>query len=134
MLNTFPSLLFLSPLAITALRITAGLIFAYFGWLKLTKDKKSKITFFKTIGLKPPIFWLWLTASIEMIAGAMITIGFLTQVASIIAGFIMSVSIIIKILKPKTLPNTLDFYILFFIVFVFLTISGAGSFAFDLPL
>ena len=134
MLNTFPTLLAFSFLGIFLLRITAGIIFTYFGWLKLTKDKKSKIKFFKTIKLNPPLFWLWLVALIEIIAGIMITIGLLTQVASIIASIIMLISIIIKTKKPSALPNTTDFYILFFIVFFVLIFTGAGSFAIDLPL
>lgn len=134
MLNTFPGLLTFGLFAPTIIRIVAGILFARFGWLKLSRDKQSKIIFFKAIGLKPAVFWLWFVASIEMIVGTMIAVGFLTQIASIIAGFVMFVSIIIKISKPKALPNSLDFYILFFIVFISLIISGAGFFAFDLPL
>lgn len=134
MLNTFPNLLILGLLAPTILRITAGLLFARFGLLKLTKDKQSKIMFFETIGLRPAIFWLWLVALIEIISGLFIFAGFLTQISSIIAGIIMFISIVIKIIKPKALPNTLDFYILFFVVFISLILSGAGLFAFDMPL
>lgn len=134
MLNTFPNLLILGILAPTILRVTAGLIFARFGLLKLTKDKQSKIIFFETIGLKPAIFWLWTVALIEIISGLFIFAGFLTQISSIVAGIIMFISIVIKIIKPKVLPNTLDFYILFFVVFISLIITGAGLFAFDMPL
>ena len=134
MLNTFPSLLFLSPLAITVLRITAGLIFVYFGWLKLTKDKESKINFFETINFKPAIFWLYFVALTEIIVGLLITIGLFTQIASVIASTIMGMSIAIKLTKPSSLPNTTDFYILFFVVFFTLIFTGAGAFAFDLPL
>jgi uncharacterized membrane protein YphA (DoxX/SURF4 family) len=102
------------------LRITAGLIFVSFGWLKLTKDKESKIKFFESIKLKPAIFFLWLVALVEIIVGLMIAIGFLSQIAATIAAIIMFISIIIKIFKPKALPNSLDFYILFFVVFLFL--------------
>ncbi|MCG2695296.1 DoxX family protein [Candidatus Parcubacteria bacterium] len=134
MFNTFPTLLSFGILAPTILRITAGLIFASFGWLKLTKDKESKIKFFEIIKLQPAIVFLWATALVELIVGTMLVVGFLTQIASIIASVIMLASIVIKILKPKALPNTLDFYILFFIVFISLIFSGAGIFSFDLPL
>ncbi len=134
MLNTFPELLNFSFFAITLLRITAGLIFVYFGYLKLTKDKEVKINFFNTIGFKPAIFWLYLIAVVEIVVGLMITVGFLTQIASIIASLIMFASVIIKIIKPSSLPNTTDFYILFFVVFLSLILTGAGAFAFDLPL
>lgn len=134
MLNTFPTLLSFGFLAPTILRITAGLIFFYFGWLKLTKNKREKINFFETIKLKPAILWLWIIALVEIVVGTMIIVGFLTQIASIIASVIMFASIVIKIKKPSTLPNTLDFYILFFVVFLSLILTGAGLFAFDLPL
>ncbi|OGD68075.1 hypothetical protein A2996_02495 [Candidatus Campbellbacteria bacterium RIFCSPLOWO2_01_FULL_34_15] len=134
MLNTFPNLLILGLIAPTILRITAGLLFARFGLLKLTKDRQSKIVFFETIGLRPAVFWLWTVALIEIISGLFIFVGFLTQISSIVAGIIMFISIVIKIVKPKALPNTLDFYILFFVVFISLIFSGAGLFAFDMPL
>ena len=134
MLATFPILLTFGLLAPTILRITVGLIFFYFGWLKLTKDRESKMNFFNIIGLKPAIIFLWLVASIEIITGTMITVGFLTQIASIIASIIMLISIFIKIKVPKALPNSLDFYVLFFVVFLSLIFSGPGIFAFDLPL
>jgi len=134
MLNTFPQLLAFGFFAPTILRITAGFFFARFGLLKLSSDKEAKIKFFETIGLRPAILFLWIVALTEIIAGTMIVVGFLTQIASMIAGLIMFISIIIKILKPKALPNSLDFYILFFVVFMSLIISGAGLFAVDLPL
>jgi len=134
MLNTFPALLSFGILAPTILRITSGLIFAYFGWLKLTKDKQSKIAFFDTVGLRPAKFFLYLVALTELFVGVTLAVGFLTQISAIVASFIMFVSILIKLMKPKALPNTTDFYILFFIVFLSLIFSGAGIFAFDLPL
>ncbi len=134
MLNTFPELLNFSFVAITFLRVVAGLIFVYFGWLKLTKDKEVKIRFFEEAGFKPAIFWLYLIAFVEIIVGVMIVVGFLTQIASMIASLIMFASIIIKLWKPSSLPNTTDFYILFFVVFFYLMFTGAGAFAFDMPL
>lgn len=134
MLNTFPELLNFSFFAPTILRITAGLILIYFGWLKLSKNKESEIKFFEIIKLKPTVFWLWFIALVEIIIGILITIGFLTQISAIIASIIMLASIIIKLWKPFYLPNTVDFYILFFIVFISLIFTGAGGLAFDLPL
>ena len=134
MLNTFPELLTFSFFVPTILRIVAGLIFAYFGWLKLGRDKQSKIIFFETIGFKPAVFWLWLIAVIEIVVGVMIVIGFLTQISAIIASIIMLTSIIIKLWKPNSLPNSTEFYIIFFVVFLSLIFTGAGGFAFDLPL
>jgi len=134
MLNTFPTLLSFSFLAITLLRVTAGIIFVYFGLLKITKDKESKIKFFEIVHLKPAKYWLFFIAYTEIISGILITIGLLTQIASMIASIIMLITIFIKIKKPSALPNTTDFYILFFVVFFILIFTGAGAFAFDLPL
>ncbi len=134
MFNTFPILLSFGILAPTILRIVAGLIFANFGWLKLTKDKKDKIKFFEILKLKPAMIFLWVIALTELIVGTMLVVGFLTQIASIVASLIMLASIVIKMMIPKALPNTLDFYILFFVVFLSLIFSGAGFLAFDIPL
>ncbi|MBU1557503.1 DoxX family protein [Patescibacteria group bacterium] len=119
-------------LGVTILRITAGILFVYFGWLKLTKDKESKITFFKTIGFKPAFFWLWFVALTEIITGILIAVGFLAQTALIIASIIMFISIVIKIMKPSALPNTTDFYILFFVVFFSLIFIEEGWSIFSL--
>ena len=134
MLNTFPTLLSFSFLATALLRITAGIIFIYFGLLKITKDKKDKIHFFEVINLKPAKYWLYFIAFTEIISGLLITIGLFTQIASIIASIIMFITIIIKTKKPSALPNTTDFYILFFVVFFVLIFMGAGAFAIDIPI
>jgi len=132
MLDVFSKLLVFNLLALATLRIFIGFLFARFGWLKLTKDKKDKIIFFEKINLKPAKTFLWIIALLEIIVGLMIMIGLLTQVVAVIASLIMLASIIIKIARKDSLPNSLDFYILFFIVFTFLIFSGAGTFAFDL--
>lgn len=134
MLNTFPFLLSFGILAPTFLRIFAGLFFARFGWLKLTRSRRSKIDFFEKIGLKPAVTFLWVVSIIEIVVGVMLVVGFLTQIAAMMASLIMLACIFIKMKDVTALPNSLDFYILFFIVFISLIFTGAGLFAFDLPL
>lgn len=134
MLNTFPELLNYSMYGVFALRIFVGFSLFYFGLLKITKDREEKIIFFKNLGCKKPLIPLMLFAFIEMVFGVFVLVGFLTQISAIILGVIMLGATIIKISKHSSLPNKWWFYFLYFLVFVFLTLNGAGILAFDLPL
>lgn len=134
MLNTFPELLNYSIYGVFALRVFVGFSLAYFGLLKITKDRGVKLTFFKNLGFKTPVIPLYAFALTETIFGLFVLVGFLTQISAIILGLIMLLATIIKLYKRTALPNEWWFYFLYFLVFVFLLLNGAGIWAIDLPL
>ena len=77
---------------------------------------------------------MWYMGLFEIIIGTLFTLGFLTQVAALLAIF-LSVKILIMyrhFIHPL-IPQRL-FYILLLAISFSLFITGAGIFAFDLPI
>ncbi len=135
MLNTFPHLLVYSFAAPTIIRIVAGLAFVWFGYDKLTKGKEAKRVFFESINLKPGIFFVWFFGLLEIIAGGLLVLGYATQIASIITTLISLGAFLIKQFKPASgLHESKLCYLLLFAISLSLLLTGAGAYAFDIPL
>lgn len=132
MLNPFP-IQFLAILAYTILRVFIGSLLIYFGISHVNKRTKLKETFaFPTKRLAVPFLVLFILT--EFIAGAMLLVGLYTQVAALIV-ICMSLKIIIfhKRFVGTHIQGRL-FYLLLLVSAVSLFITGAGAFAFDLPI
>lgn len=118
MLNLFP-IMFLSMFAHALLRLTVGSIFVYLGF-KHCRGKRSTLIY--TIAL------------FEFVIGGMFILGLLTQAAALggvafsLAGLFFS-----RKLPLTDLPGKLFFFLLLG-ASLSLLITGAGAFAFDLPI
>ncbi len=114
MLSLFP-LHYLSLLAYFLLRVVIGIICVHLG---STLMKRTEVRH-KVIGI------------LLSVAGAQFVLGFYTQIASII---VASISFLAGIV-PGTIPHvTRSSLLLIWAVAISLFITGAGAFAFDLPL
>lgn len=89
----------LSPLAIPAIRITAGLLLLphgsqkLFGWFG-GAGMAGTAQFFAGMGFEPGWFWAGLVALTEFVGGLCLALGFLTRpAAAAIAGF-MAVAVV----------------------------------------
>jgi uncharacterized membrane protein YphA (DoxX/SURF4 family) len=137
MLNIFPDLLFLQLLAPFLLRVAIGIMFIWVGYSYVSKDRAVATSQLKTKWPKTASAIVWVSGMFEIVAGLFLVVGFLTQIAAI-AGILIAA----KALCAKLLYKDLDkvakyskmFYILVLIVSLSLLVSGAGAFAFDLPL
>jgi putative oxidoreductase len=134
MLTIFPSLLTLQLIAPFLLRITIGLIFTNFGKTKLGRQKKEKAAFFESIGLRPGLTFVWAIGLIEIITGLLFIVGFLTQIASVIAIIILLTALLLKKKHPESFESSCGYLILCLIVAISLMFTGPGFLAFDLPL
>ena len=134
MLSVFPSLFTLSLLGPTILRLTVGLFFVNFGWLKLTTEREKKAAFFETIGLKPGRVFVIFFGFVELVGGLFLVAGFLTQVAALVFIIILIGTIVAKHKQPESLSNESRFYLLLLVAALTLLFTGAGLFAVDLPL
>ena len=133
--SLFPSLLDYQMLGVFLLRVTLGLIFVYFWYEKVFRQRAERIHFFEKLGMKPAVLYFALTAYTEGIAGVLLVVGLWTQGAAIATGTLMLLASIVKFFKPNALPrNTLEFYIILAVVSFSLLFLGAGAFAFDLSL
>lgn len=132
MLNPFP-IQFLAILAYTILRVFIGTLLIYFGVNHVTHRKELRETFsFPTKRLSLPFLVFFILA--EFLAGAMLLVGLYTQVAALIV-ICMSLKIILfhKQCASPYVQSRL-FYLLLLVSAFSLFITGAGAFAFDLPI
>lgn len=114
MLSLFPQILFLSPLAPFAIRVTLACLFAYAAWRHLSSDT--------------PL--LKAASILEIALGASLLSGAWTQ-AGAVAGFCY---LALSLALPRMRAYPTSTIILALVMLATLTVTGAGAFAFDLPL
>ncbi|MHB1118357.1 MAG: DoxX family protein [Minisyncoccota bacterium] len=133
--SLFPSLFDYSFLAIGILRITLGLIVIGFAYTNTFKGRADTLAFFEKLRIRPANIFLKIAVGIELLMGILLTLGYYTQAAALVAGVLMSLVALIKWHRPNLLPhNTAAFYLLLAVVSFTLLFIGPGAFAFDLPL
>ena len=133
-LNTFPDLLTFSLVSPFILRIALGIIVINLGFLKLHIEKKAWEKLFETINLHPAKFLVKVLALFEIIGGIMLLVGSYTQLIAILFSILFFCKTILEYKEPTLEKRNLTFYILVFVISLSLIFSGAGAFAFDLPL
>jgi len=132
MLNPFP-IQWLSFFAYALLRWVVGSVLLYLGISHIRHRHDLKHTF--TLRLFPyGLFSVWYFGLIEIAVGVMYILGFYTQYAALVV-IIMSIKLLIfkRLLASEYMPGAY-FYILLFGASLSLFITGAGPFAFDLPI
>ncbi len=132
MLNPFP-IQFLALFAYTILRVCVGVILVCLGFSHI-RDRHSLKESFSFRFFPYGLFSIWYMAVVELIIGTMFILGLYTQIAALIS-IILAIKCFIfnrRFVSP-TIPGRL-FYILLFAVSFSLFITGAGFFAFDLPI
>ncbi len=132
-LSLFPSLFYLAPLSATILRAGAGIACIYIGYaLILNRREITQITL-PFIG-HPARWMIMVSGVITILDGLALIIGFGTQAAAII-GIIIALK---HLLLPRTYesirPLARSTYALLILMSLTLILTGAGPFAFDLPL
>ncbi len=130
MLNPFP-IQFLALLAYAILRIIVAAILLYLGFSHIQHREVLKEQFSQ---FRFGLVLVWYLGTLEIIVGMMFMFGFYTQIAALLS---MLMAIKFMILKGRLasplIPGRL-FYLLLFGVSLSLFITGAGIFAFDLPI
>jgi hypothetical protein len=132
MLNTFPDLLALGFFAPTLLRVAAACAFLFGAYIQYRRlDELSKIRF-PIVGGGAWIIWLSIIAHAAI--GAMLFFGYYTQIAAIL-GALGSIKGLIYAKKyPRVFALCRVDYFFVLVICLSLLFSGAGAFAFDLPL
>jgi uncharacterized membrane protein YphA (DoxX/SURF4 family) len=134
MLSVFPGLLAFGLFAPLLLRIVTGFVFLRFGWSKLSSDKENKSAFFESIGWKPGSYFAFGFGVLEIIIGCSLIAGFYTQISALAATLILLGALAIKRKHSEQFESSTGFLFLLLIISISLLVSGAGLFAFDLPL
>lgn len=135
MLNPFPEILFLEPLAPFILRVTAGIIFLLIGYSHLTKERREGIA--SDLEVKWGVvgtYSAWIFGGAEVLVGISLILGFLTQIGAIIGGIAALKLLWFRKIYPRLAPDSSAFYTLLLAICLSLLFTGAGAFAIDLPL
>ncbi len=134
MLNPFPELLTYGLLSPFILRLVLSFIFVNLGILALKNEKKAWVSSFTSLRIPKPELFVKIFGVIEIVGGAMLILGFYTQIASIVLAILTFAEAYIEYRDPSILKRNLVFYVLIFSITISLIFSGAGAFAIDLPL
>lgn len=120
MLSLFPSLLSWSQLSPFLIRLTLGIVFIFWAY----RSFKSK-----EISSTEKVF-----GYLEGVAGILLIIGLWVQAAALFACVKLAFCLVGKIRRKMFLTDGINYYILLLVMAISLLITGAGFFAFDLPL
>ncbi len=131
MLSVFP-IQFLAPLAHFLLRIIAGVLLIHIGVRTIARHPRVA-TDMATSRVHSQLVYFVL-GSIEILAGGFLFIGLYAQIAALIT---MVIALLHFMRKTRLLEEYLPsraFFVLLFATSLSLCITGAGAFAFDLPI
>lgn len=134
MLNMFPELLTYSQFAPFILRVVLGFVLFNLGYMKLRSERPRWEIFFEALGWKPKGGFVTGFGLLEMVGGLALIVGFYTQLAALIFVVIFFIELYIEQKEAMLLKRDLVFYLLLFSIALSLLFTGAGFFAFDLPL
>lgn len=134
MLNPFPELLMYSLLGPFVLRIVIGLIFLDLGLLKFKSEKERWLASFETLGLRPASLLLPIYALLQVIGGLMLLVGLWTQIAALAFVIFTGIELYVEWKAREILKRDMVFYLLIFTISLSLLLTGAGTYAIDIPL
>lgn len=132
MLSLFPQILFLEPLGITLLRVTVAIAFLSIAYIQFTRREEISHDGLPVVG--SGTVWVNISAAVIGLVGTALLLGYATQLAALLGLLISIKHAILAKRYPHAVPLCRGEYILIAAICLFLTVSGAGAFAFDLPL
>jgi putative oxidoreductase len=119
-------------IAPTLARLTLGVVFVQSGWGKL--HELGKVAgYFTELHIPAPAFNATLVATIELVCGALLLVGFLTRVAAV--PLVVSMLVAILTAKRDELADWTDFFGLlewsYVVLLGWLAVTGAGPISVD---
>ncbi|MDB5254072.1 MAG: hypothetical protein JWL80_138 [Parcubacteria group bacterium] len=134
MLNPFPSLLAYSMLAPFILRLVLAFIVIDLGILKFNKEKHRWNQTLAALHLNPANLVRQILGGVEVIGGLMLVFGVYTQIAALAFVILFGAEFYIEWKDKSILKRDLVFYLLVMVISLSILLTGAGAFAFDIPL
>ncbi len=134
MLAVFPELLNYQLLAPLILRLVLGFILINLGYAKFKLERERWEIAFEALRLKPKEVFVSAFALVEILGGIALIVGFYTQVAALIFALLTFIELYMEQKEEVLLKRDAVFYLLLFAIALSLLFTGAGFFAFDLPL
>jgi len=134
MLNPFPELLTFSLMGPFILRAVLGIIFLDLGILKFKSEKQRWIASFQALHLNPAHVLVAVYATLEVVGALMLIFGLYTQIAALAFIILTALEFYVEYRDSTILKRNIVFYLLLLTISVSLLLTGAGAFAFDIPL
>ncbi len=134
MLNPFPELLSFGLLGPFILRVVVGVIFINTGYLKITREKQRWAVLLNALRVKPAKQLVTVLGFIEIVAGIMLVIGLSTQYVALVLLLLTIKEWFVEYKEDVLVARDIVFYTLVGGILLSLLCTGAGFFAFDLPL
>ena len=132
MLSVFPELLFLSPLAPTLLRLASGVILLLLAWSHF--ERRNELGREQYIVVGSGVWLPLITALVEFGIALCLIAGAYTQVAAILGATLALKQFVWHARYPRFFSLSRTSSTLLFVICISLIFTGAGAFAFDLPL
>ncbi len=133
-LNVFPDLLTLEPLAPFILRVVVGIIIMNIGYLKWKGEHSMWKISFEALGLRHNSSLVKGFGVLEFLIGLSLFVGIYTQLSALILAIISGLELFAEHKESALVKRDVIFYILIFAIALSLLFTGAGAFSFDLPL
>lgn len=114
MLSLFPELLFLAPLAAFVIRVTVGLMLGFAAYRHVIIPQTN----------------LRIFGIVEGVVAVLLMAGAYTQAAALVSAILIAIALFVPVYR--TFPRST--LALLIVMSLSLVITGAGPFAFDLPL
>lgn len=134
MLNLFPGLLSYAMLGPFILRLVLGLIVIDLGFLKFKGERKRWLTTFEAMHLRPAELFVTLYALVQIAGGLLLLIGLWTQGVAIVFAILTFSELYVEWSSATLMKRDFTFYLLMFVISLSLVFTGAGAYAFDIPL
>jgi uncharacterized membrane protein YphA (DoxX/SURF4 family) len=122
LVSLFPSFLTYAQVGPLLIRLVLGITLAYFGYEKIKNHGTSSGSNSRLYG------------AIEIFISIFLIVGLYTQLAALLNAIILVIKLGFKINDKKFLSDGVNYYILLLIMAISLLFTGAGFWAFDLPL
>lgn len=132
MLSLFPQILFLAPLSATILRLAAALVFLSIAYTHYVQRRELAEQSLPLVGRA-----LWVVPFaivIEILIAVSLGCGIYTQLGAVVGAIGAAKFFALKNVYPRFIPLSRTASGLLFVICISLLLTGAGAFAFDLPL
>jgi uncharacterized membrane protein YphA (DoxX/SURF4 family) len=104
------------------------------GLLKFGKERARWTASFEALHLKPADVIVKIVGAIDVIGGLMLLVGAYTQIAALAFVILFGAELYIEYKDKSILRRDFTFYLLVVSIAISLLLSGAGAYAFDIPL
>lgn len=118
-----------SELAMTLLRIAAGLLMAGLHGSGKIPPSEKLVSMVEAMGFPLPVLFAWLAGLAELAGGIFLAVGFLTRPSAFLMAFTMFVAAFGKHLSDPW--DVKELSVLYFTIALVFVIKGAGKFSID---